>query len=182
MSRQSILMLGNPEGLAGMAGVALAAKGAGVAFCCENPGGGREVCLKAVEAGGSAMALGVDFGDASSIADAVGAVIDHWGRIDAVVIVGCARAAEAVCPEIQRRRGWGEARVVILAGGEQRILRDAARDAFAVQKRGRPVVYVLASGEPEIELAPGVEFISVSDDEEAVESISAVVCKGSEAL
>ncbi len=182
------MMLGDPGRIAGRAGVELAGRGCSVAFCWPGSGSeARAVCLEAVASGGSAMALDVDLSDFESIADAAGAVVDHWGRADAAVFAGLfegetdgvlAEAAAAACGEIRKRRGWGKRRTLVLVGDEQEPLWEAAERALAAQKRGKPFVHVVAPGEAESELLAGTRFVSVESDAEMVDVIVASVYPG----
>jgi hypothetical protein len=127
------------------------------------------------------MALAMDSGNPESIAGIAGAVIDHWGRIDAVVFAessGFAReaapldAVAAACMEIGGRRGWGESRALILAGKGQWLCA-AARNALAGHKRAKPNVHIIALGHAQSEIPLGAAFSPVANNAEAVNLIVA---------
>ena len=86
MTRPVVLLIGDPGGIAGRAALALAKDGKNVAICHQSAhGAALRIARQAADMGVNALPLERRLNGSEAAGDLAGAVLDHWGRIDAAI-------------------------------------------------------------------------------------------------
>jgi NAD(P)-dependent dehydrogenase (short-subunit alcohol dehydrogenase family) len=93
---KTVLLFGGAGGIGSATSRRLAAEGANVVVSSRHQENAEKVAALVAEEGGTALPLGVDIGDETSVAAAVAATIERFGGIDAVHVNAANMAMEII--------------------------------------------------------------------------------------
>lgn len=92
----TVILFGGAGGIGSATSLRLGAEGANVVVASRTEANAEKVAAQIRDAGGSAVGVGVDIGDETSVADVVKAATDAYGAIDAVHINAANMALDVI--------------------------------------------------------------------------------------